>query len=257
MKHNKSNDMKERLNDIHGIDYWSDSCLSKLQENKFIMLTGNAQSGKTTLSEKIVKDINCGYMRNGTTHNHIIRLSGKSDTPLDELIKQVYDIFKLHTDLTLDDITYYLKQCLGFHKLLDLYKLPNNAQIIIIFDDYECMPLDSSTSCLTQLIIDTIHPFFRNNETMFFSEVYAIFIVDSIHIGYLDYFSSLVELINKSIFLMPICNQIQAREIIENTLDENDIKFNQCELSDYLSENQNRTFPNIVRFMIANGYSYF
>jgi len=234
--------------EIYGMTKWADTCVEKLKNNKFVFITGNPKTGKTTLAEKVKQHIQCGYMYNVSTKSHFVYITGKSNTIFMDLVMQLYPIFHEYTDLTITDIINFLSTPFGFHDLLDKYRLLKNRNIIITLDNVELLPSNSTTYCFISMLLHTIKPYVRTDTKDFSSEVYLISISNAKNIGELV-LTPLVDYINKSMFLIPKLDITQVRTIIEDTFYVNDIEFEASDIVDFITISENLNFIKIDEFI--------
>jgi len=211
-------------NDIFfGREQNSDELIYRLGSNHFLVVVGNSGCGKSSLVKTgLIAGLEAGYLATTGTHWRIVEIH-PSNKPFQVLAKQLFyelnDVLVPH--YTIGTLQQILRQgSLSLHDLLAQYPLPNNAQLLIVCDQFEEIfryfqqGEYAEAHNFVNLLLTSSKPY-PLSPTCISHSIYVVITMRSDFLGDCAQFAGLAEAINQGLYLTPRLNAQQLRAAIE------------------------------------------
>lgn len=217
-----------------GRETHTDELIDRLGASHFLAVVGTSGCGKSSLVKTgLIAGLEAGYLAKAGTHWHIVEMR-PSNQPfkaladgllfkkltLEKKLPQHYsDLLRLH--YTTETLQQTLEQgSLSLHELLAQHPLPNNAQLLIVCDQFEeifrYFQQGSSAEArnFVSLLLASSKPY-PVSTTQLSDSVYVVITMRSDFLGDCAQFAGLAEAINQGLYLTPRLNAQQLRAAIE------------------------------------------
>lgn len=206
-----------------GRETHTDELIDRLGASHFLAVVGTSGCGKSSLVKTgLIAGLEAGYLAKASTHWRIVEMR-PSNQPFQALAAQLFselnDILAAH--YTVDSLRDTLKQgSLSLHELLAQHPLPNNAQLLIVCDQFEEIfryfqqGAGAEARNFVSLLLASSKPY-PVSTTQLSDSVYVVITMRSDFLGDCAQFAGLAEAINQGLYLTPRLNAQQLRAAIE------------------------------------------
>jgi energy-coupling factor transporter ATP-binding protein EcfA2 len=194
-----------------------------LGSRHFLAVVGSSGCGKSSLIKTgLIAGLEAGYLATAGTHWRIVEIR-PGNQPFKalaaKLFHELHDV--LSSDYTPDTLQQTLRQgSLALHELLAEHPLPNNAQLLIICDQFEEIFRYAKQSSAAEaqnfvsLLLASSKPY-PLSTTKLSHSMYVVITMRSDFLGDCTQFSGLAEAINQALYLTPCLDSDQLRAAIE------------------------------------------
>ena len=206
-----------------GRETHTDELIDRLGSSHFLAVVGTSGCGKSSLVKTgLIAGLEAGYLAKAGTHWRIIEIR-PSNQPFqalaDKLFSELNDVLTPH--FTVDTLQQILQQgTLSLHELLAHHPLPNNAQLLIVCDQFEEIfryfqqGASAEARNFVSLLLASSKPYpVSTSQLSHF--VYVVITMRSDFLGDCAQFAGLAEAINQGLYLTPRLDAQQLRAAIE------------------------------------------
>jgi tetratricopeptide (TPR) repeat protein len=206
-----------------GREQHSDELIKRLSSNHFLAVIGTSGCGKSSLLKAgLIAGLKAGYLASVGTHWRIVEMR-PGNQPFKELADKLFtelnDVLAPH--YTAETLQHALRQgSLSLHELLNQHPLPNNAQLLIVCDQFEEVfryfkEVASAEACLFVSLLLASSQAYPLAQGLFSHSMYVVITMRSDFLGECAQFAGLAEAINQGLYLTPRLNPQQLRAAIE------------------------------------------
>jgi WD40 repeat protein len=196
--------------------------IDRLGSNHFLAVIGTSGSGKSSLVKTgLIAGLEAGYLAQASTHWRIVEMR-PGNQPFkvlaENLFQELTDV--LSPEYSAETLQQSLRQgSLSLHELLSNHPLPNNAQVLIVCDQFEEIfrfqqQSEAEARNFVSLLLDSSKPYPLSNNQVSHS-MYVVITMRSDFLGDCAQFAGLAEAINEGLYLTPRLNTQQLRASIE------------------------------------------
>jgi len=206
-----------------GRETHTDDLIDRLGASHFLAVVGTSGCGKSSLVKTgLIAGLEAGYLAKASTHWRIIEIR-PGNQPFQALAAQLFSELKdvLAAHYTVDSLRDTLKQSsLSLHELLAQHPLPNNAQLLIVCDQFEEIfrffqqGASAEARNFVSLLLASSKPY-PVSTTQLSDSVYVVITMRSDFLGDCAQFAGLAEAVNQGLYLTPRLNAQQLRAAIE------------------------------------------
>ncbi len=206
-----------------GRETHTDELIDRLGSSHFLAVVGTSGCGKSSLVKTgLIAGLEAGYLAKAGTYWRIIEIR-PSNQPFqalaDKLFSELNDVLTPH--FTVDTLQQILQQgSLSLHELLARHPLPNNAQLLIVCDQFEEIfryfqqGASAEARNFVSLLLASSKPYpVSTSQLSHF--VYVVITMRSDFLGDCAQFAGLAEAINQGLYLTPRLDAQQLRAAIE------------------------------------------
>ena len=206
-----------------GRERHSDELIQRLGTNHFLAVIGTSGCGKSSLVKTgLIAGLEAGYLAKAGTHWFIVEMRPGTQ-PFQALAEKLFLALKNVLPRSFDEKSLEIKLrkgSLSLHELLARYPLPNQAQLLIICDQFEeifrfknqNIPAEIRNFVSLLLASSKAYPL---SDTVVSHSIYVVLTMRSDFLGDCAQFRGLAEAINQGLYLTPRLDAEQLREAIE------------------------------------------
>ncbi|MGD0958252.1 MAG: tetratricopeptide repeat protein [Methylomonas sp.] len=206
-----------------GREQHSDELINRLGVNHFLAVIGNSGCGKSSLVKTgLIAGLEAGYLATTSTHWRIVEMR-PGNHPFQELAEKLVIVLSdvLGPQLSTETLQQSLRKgSLSLHELLAQYPLPNNAQLLIVCDQFEEIFRYSKQGAnyeaanFVSLLLASSKPY-PISPRQVSDSIYVVMTMRSDFLGDCTQFAGLSDAINRGLYLTPRLDAQQLREAIE------------------------------------------
>ncbi|MDD2815282.1 MAG: tetratricopeptide repeat protein [Thiotrichaceae bacterium] len=206
-----------------GRETHTDELISRLGKHHFLAVVGVSGCGKSSLVKTgLIAGLEAGYLATVGTHWRVVEMR-PSHQPFQALAERLFSELEheLGSDYTAESLQQALRQgSLSLHELLAQYPLPNNAQLLIVCDQFEEIfryfqqgAVAEARNFVSLLLASSkAYPLAAGVVS---HSIYVVITMRSDFLGDCAQFAGLVEAINQGLYLTPRLDVEQLRAAIE------------------------------------------
>ena len=197
--------------------------INRLGANHFLAVIGASGCGKSSLVKTgLIAGLEAGYLATSNTHWRIVEMR-PGNQPFKALAEQLFNALAdvLSPQHTAETLQQTLRQgSLSLHELLARYPLPNDAQLLIVCDQFEELFRYSQQGAsyeaanFVSLLLVGSKPYPISPKQISHS-IYVVITMRSDFLGDCAQFAGLAEAVNQGLYLTPRLDAQQLREAIE------------------------------------------
>jgi tetratricopeptide (TPR) repeat protein len=206
-----------------GREQHSYELIDRLGSRHFLAVVGTSGCGKSSLIKTgLIAGLEAGYLATTGTHWRIVEMRPGNhpfQALADKLFNELNDVLAAH--YTADTLQQALRQgSLSLHELLAQHPLPNNAQVLIVCDQFEEIfryAKEGSTAearNFVSLLLASSKPY-PLSTTELSQSIYVVITMRSDFLSDCAQFAGLAEAINQGLYLTPRLDAQQLRTAIE------------------------------------------
>jgi tetratricopeptide (TPR) repeat protein len=206
-----------------GRETHSDELINRLGSNHFLAVIGTSGGGKSSLVKTgLIAGLEAGYLAKAGTHWQIVEMR-PGQQPFYALSEKLLAELKavLPANETVESLADKLRQgSLSLHELLAQHPLPNNAQLLIVCDQFEEIfryfqhGEAAEARNFVSLLLASSKPYPLSSGVVSHS-LYVVITMRSDFLGDCAQFAGLAEAINQGLYLTPRLDAQQLRAAIE------------------------------------------